>query len=187
MDPLTVEAVLTLVELALKKLSRDENMQKKAARGAQSVDDWIQQARGNVNTYSIEEAIQTALSTSIKRDQETICRIISVITLLYFTHEVPRGAICGGTLLKYLGTETFPHINDRQLRFAKDLSEPAIDNLTSVVMSDYDDVLGKYTVNNSVDYSVHSAGITSRVAVHSLTMPLVKHGASIFSFIRRLF
>jgi len=187
MDPVIVNAVLNLVGLALKKLASDKELQNKVLKGSQSVDDWMQEARGNVNSYSLEDAIQIALSTSQKRDKDTICRVIAIITTLYCSHEVSRSAICGGTLLKYLGEDVFPHIDEKELRFAKELNSKIIESIATQVSGGYEEYLGEYIVNDSVDYSLLPPPLTSQLVIQPLAKPFVQHGASIFGMIRKFF
>ncbi len=73
---------------------------------------------GNVNLHSVEEAISIALKTCIRKDQKSQRKIIVFITGLYLQYKIERAAQVGGSLLKRFGKSWFPHIQDRELRFA---------------------------------------------------------------------
>lgn len=186
MEPLVLEAILSLVDIALKQLSKNEKLQQKAMNGAQRTDDRLQQFLGNVNTYTLEEAIQTAISTAVIRDKETTSKIIAIVSILYFTNRVPRGAICAGTLLKYIGCDTFPHIDEKELRFAKELNIASIEAVTGNVMENYDEALGDYNVAESVDYSALHAPAASQAAIQNIANPVIKHGSTVFSIVNKI-
>ncbi|GJD18292.1 hypothetical protein RIVM261_032480 [Rivularia sp. IAM M-261] len=44
--------------------------------------------------------------------------VVAYVTALYMQHEIHRAAQVGGSLLKRFGKSYFPHIKDRELRFA---------------------------------------------------------------------
>lgn len=89
---------------------------------------------GNVNLHSVEEAISIALKTCIRKDQESQREIIVFIKGLYLQYNIERAAQVGGSLLKRFGKSWFPHIQDRELRFAlkvdKDLENYLYSELT---------------------------------------------------------
>ena len=73
---------------------------------------------GNVNLHSQEEAVKIASSTCIRKERESQAKVVAYVTALYMQHDIHRAAQVGGSLLKRFGKSYFPHIKDRELRFA---------------------------------------------------------------------
>lgn len=139
--------------MALKNLADNEDAQEYIRLGTQSIDDFIQEKIGKVSKRSPEDAIQLAINTSRERDDRTIQRIISVITVLYATHEVSRGAIVGGTLLKEFGENVYPHINKKELRFAVPINQKLLQYVSNDVEKIYKQLKSKYNINEYADYT----------------------------------
>ena len=120
---------------------------------AQNIADWIQEKCGKVSKRNLQESIQLAINSSIVRDEDTMCRIIATITTLYATQKINRGAIVGGTLLKEFGTETFPHIKERELRFAKELNNQVFEHVLKSISKSYKEKISEFNFKKNVDYS----------------------------------
>ncbi len=144
---------LDIAEYALRKLANDEELQKVVLNKAQNIADWIQIKCGKVSKRNLQESIQLAINSSIVRDEDIICRIIATITTLYATQEINRGALVGGTLLKEFGTETFPHIKERELRFAKKLNNQVFEHVLKSISKSYKEEISKFNFKKNVDYS----------------------------------
>ncbi|BAZ80901.1 hypothetical protein PN497_00890 [Sphaerospermopsis kisseleviana CS-549] len=103
------------------KLVKDENLRKQIYQAGLGCFDFIQVATNNVNLRSPEEDIKIALRTCIRNDTDSKARITAFVTGLHLQHKIQRGAQVGGSLLRRFGKSYFPHINDRELRFALDV------------------------------------------------------------------
>lgn len=84
--------------------------------------DFVQVQRGNVNLDGVDEAISKACATCLHDDMESQVKVAAYICALYFQHDIRRAAEVGGSLRKRFGVTWFPHIKERELRFAKDVS-----------------------------------------------------------------
>lgn len=105
------------VELFLRLVNNPE-VQKQAYDSGLKAFDFVQLKTGNVNRHSLEEAIQIATSSCLRKDRESKARVAAFVSGLYLQHQVERAAQVGGSLLERFGKSWFPHINNRELRFA---------------------------------------------------------------------
>ncbi|MFM2589705.1 hypothetical protein [Vibrio sp. TBV020] len=192
MNPVLAEILLQLAGAALAKLEKDEELQDQVISKFQGLADLIQEKTGNVNIHDIDTAIQLSFDTAVKRDKQTICEILSVITTLYATTDVKRGAICGGTLLKFFGEDVFPHIDKRELRFAKPINQKVYQNVLATVSANFDEQVSDYLIKDYADFSKvtpNSSGYfgTTGGAIDSLLRPVMQNGSSIFKFVKSIF
>lgn len=104
------------------KIASDPEVQKQIQASGMRIFDFIQVKTGQVNLHSLEEAIAIALKTCLRQDNDSRSRVAAFITGLYAEHQIERGAQVGGSLLKRFGKSWFPHIKDRELRFALDVN-----------------------------------------------------------------
>lgn len=185
-------AITNIMKLALERIAKDPKMVESLLDKAQSVDDWLQVKLNRVSQPNTIESIQLAMNTSIVRDQETICSIIAMITTLYATQNVVRGANVGGTLLENFGSDVFPHIHKRELRYAKPVDEKTYDYLVGVIHETFPEEIKKYDFKKHADFSDIGPGCSSWatiscVSVHGLTKILLDYGpvalAAIKSFL----
>ena len=96
--------------------------------------DHIQVSTGNVNLHSAEEAIEIATNTCIRKDTDSQAKVVSFVTGLYLQHDIERAAQVGGSLLKRFGKSWFPHIKDRELRFAAEVDSELEDYLYNQIV-----------------------------------------------------
>ncbi|MEH8199769.1 hypothetical protein [Aeromonas allosaccharophila] len=183
--------IITLMERAMKEISQNPELRGSILDGAQNIDDWLQEKLGNVSRPSTKESVALAIDTSVVRDRDTICSIIAVITTLYATRKVTRGAHVGGTLRKYFGEDVFPHIDERELRFAKPVNENVYNYVLKSVNESFFDVMKEYDFKKYADFSKVDSGygtwaVTSCSAVHGLTKTLLNYGPDILSFLKTL-
>lgn len=153
---------------ALKELAKSEEAQQYILTGAQSIDDWIQVKTGNVSNRNLEETIQLALDSTVLRDDKTIQQIISIITTLYATTNVNRGAIVGGTLLKEFGSDVFPHIDEKELRFAVPINQNLLKHVSQIVEKTYSELMTKYDLKN---YATFSDGLQGHSSINMVAAP----------------
>ncbi|WP_283393088.1 hypothetical protein [Photobacterium phosphoreum] len=185
MNKLLVEALLQLASVALDKLEKDEELQDKVISKFRGIADLIQEKSGRVNVHDMDTAIQLSLDTAIKRDKETMCQVLSVITTLYATTDVKRGAISGGTLLKFFGEDVFPHIDQRELRFAKHINDKVYKNVLATIEANFDEKVSNYLVKDYADFSnVQPRGTIC--AIEGILRPVMKNGSKIFNFIKNV-
>jgi len=166
----TIEMILIkkIAVDALRDLANNDKAQQSILLSAQTVDDFIQVKMGNVSNRSLEEAIEMALTVSVVRDDQTLQKIISVITTLYATTEINRGAIVGGTLLKEFGSTVFPHIDKKELRFAKPINKKLLNYISGTVKESFTDYKAEYNVKDFADYSNCSMAATSGAAIGAI-------------------
>lgn len=123
--------LIPIAIMVLGKLAKDTKVQKAAFSFAQDIFknlfDFFQVTTGQINLQSCEEAIETAITSCIRTEEEELVRVTAFITALYAQHKIHRGAQVGGSLRKRFGSSWFPHIKERELRYAlkvdKDLEE----------------------------------------------------------------
>lgn len=104
------------------KIASNPEVQKQIQVSGMKIFDFIQVKTRQVNSHSLEEAIKIALQTCLRQDNNSRSRVAAFITGLYAEHQIERGAQVGGSLLKRFGKSWFPHIKDRELRFALDVN-----------------------------------------------------------------
>ncbi len=185
--------LLDIIEYSLENLSRDQDLQEKLADKGQDLADWLQVRLGEVNRPDLQESLQLALDTSVVRDEETICQIMATIATLYATEDVNRGAIVGGTLLKKFGTDTFPHVNEREIRFAKEVN-PVIFNYLLLEMREsfrekikYFD-FKKYADFSDLNVSGNSWVATSLTSANNSPIYLIaNYGQKVFAVLKSYF
>ncbi|WP_134694690.1 hypothetical protein [Aeromonas taiwanensis] len=185
--------IVSIMENALNNLAKDPELMADILDKAKSIDDWLQEKLGCINKPNTEESIKLAIETSIARDKETICSIIAVITTLYATRSVVRGANIGGTLLKEFGEDVFPHIAEHELRYAKHVNPQIKEHIQLYVLDSFDETMSKYDFDKHVDFSKLGiqAGYSywasaSCVSVHGLTKILLSHGPRALKAIKSL-
>jgi hypothetical protein len=88
-----------------------------------SVFDFAQVKAGRVNLHSSDKATEIALSTCIRRDDDSQTKVAAFVSALYLQHEINRAAQVGGSLLKRFGKSWFPRVKDKELRFALDVDK----------------------------------------------------------------
>ena len=138
-----------LIKFALeltKKVMSDPDIQRELKNKTGQFLDFLQVATGNVNLRSPQEAIELALKTCIRQDPASQLQVVAYVTALYlqygqqnlvgisgtpalipgkladiFQQKGLRGAKVGGSLLKHFGRSYFPHIADRELKYALDV------------------------------------------------------------------
>ncbi|MBD2683086.1 MULTISPECIES: hypothetical protein [Nostoc] len=115
MLPLSIEKIAVSLFWSL---ANDEKTKKQVYNLGLKFFDSIQVATGNVNLHSPEEAVKIAISTCIRKDRENQARVAAFVTALYLQYEIERAAQIGGSLLNRFGKSWFPHIKDREIRFA---------------------------------------------------------------------
>lgn len=118
--------------------------------------DLLQVTTGNVNLRSQQEAIKIALNTCIRKDPESQLQVTAYVTALYLQYDqrnpvvgswavsaIPiklpgvfkskgfRGAKVGGSLLKHFGRTYFPHIADRELKYALEVDPELLSYIQS--------------------------------------------------------
>lgn len=185
MNKLLADALLGLVGVALENLEKDVELQDQVISKFRGVADFLQEVTGNVNVQDIDAAIQLSLDTVAKRDKQTMCQVISAITTLYATTEVKRGAVCGGTLLQFFGEDIFPHIDPRELRFAKHINEKVYQTVLASIEANFDEKVANYLIKDYIDYSSVQPNASSTVGLEGVLRPLMNNGAKIFKFARK--
>jgi len=87
----------------------------------------VPQDRPEVNLQSCQEAIERAIESCIRREEESLARVAAFVNALYLQHKIYRAAQVGGSLRKRFSPSWFPHIQEREERYAlevdKDLEE----------------------------------------------------------------
>lgn len=181
--------IISLMERALEEIAKNQELRSSILEGAQNIDDWLQEKRGKINRRTTVESITLAINTSVVRDKDTICSIIAVITTLYATRKVTRGAHVGGTLRKFFGENVFPHIDERELRFAKPVNEKVYEHILESVSDSFLDVMKKYDFKKYADFSNVNSGYgtwaaTSYISVHSLAKAILDFGSNILKVLK---
>ncbi|TVP62120.1 MAG: hypothetical protein EA343_12145 [Nodularia sp. (in: Bacteria)] len=104
-----------LVMEVFKILSKPENRLKAF--------DMIQEVSGNVNRDSLEQAVENACNSCTRKNLDDQLRITAFLTALYMQNDIKRAAQVGGSLRKRFGVTWFPHIKERELRYALDVDQ----------------------------------------------------------------
>ena len=148
-----------LIQLALnlsEKVMSDPDLQEELKHQTGNLLDFLQVTTGNVNLRSQQEAIELALKTCIRKDPESQLQVTAYVTALYLQYDqqnlvgggwsvtaIPvklpgmlqkqglRGAQVGGSLLKHFGRTYFPHIADRELKYALDVDPQLLKHIHS--------------------------------------------------------
>ena len=120
------------------KLTNDPKFRQQAYESGLKLFDFIQVKTGNVNLHSPEKAIKIAISTCLRKDKDSQTKVAAFITGLYLQHKIERAAQVGGSLLKHFGKSWFPHIADRELRFALQVDSELEKYLYSQFISNID-------------------------------------------------
>jgi hypothetical protein len=184
--------LLDILEYSLKSLSNDQDLQKELTEKSQDVADWLQVRIGKVSKPDLEESIQLALNTSVVRDEETVCQIMAAIATLHATEDVCRGAIVGGTLLKRFGHDTFPHINKREIRFAKEINPVIFSHILPEIRESFREKIKEFDFKKYADFSdLNSPGsswIGVSVVVGASPLYLIaNYGYKVFAILRNYF
>lgn len=109
------------------RLVNDPQFQQQVFDAGVSIFDFIQVKTGNVNLHSPKTAVKLATSTCLRRDSDSQAKVSAFVAGLYLQHEIERAAQVGGSLLKRFGKSWFPHIKNRELRFALEV-DPELEN-----------------------------------------------------------
>lgn len=128
----------SIEQLAIKafwQLVNDPRFQQQAFNASVGIFDFIQVKTGNVNLHSLEAAVKLATNTCLRKDSDSQAKVSAFVTSLYLQHEIERAAQVGGSLLKRFGKSWFPHIKDRELRFALEVDPELESYLYSQIMS----------------------------------------------------
>ncbi|TVP12695.1 hypothetical protein [Shewanella sp. KCT] len=181
--------IISLMERAMEEISQKPELRDSILDGAQNIDDWLQEKLGKVSRPSTAKSVTLAIDTSVVRDQDTICSIIAVITTLYATRKVTRGAHVGGTLRKHFGEDVFPHIDERELRFAKPVNEKVYNHVLESVSESFLDIMKEYDFKKYSDFSNVDSGYrtwaaTSYIGTHGLAKALLDYGPNILSILK---
>lgn len=114
-----------IIQIALRALLHDlaknKDLHILATNNVRRLFDNLQVITGNVNLHPSEKATEIALNTCIRKDKESQTRVAAFVTGLYLQHKIERAAQVGGSLLQRFGKSWFPHILDREKRFALDV------------------------------------------------------------------
>lgn len=187
MDALFLDSLLAIAEQCLIKISNDESLKQSILDKCQSADDWLQVKLGQVNKRTLRDAIELAVNTSIVRDEETICAIIATVSTLYACGQVERGADVGGTLLQKFGQETFPHIDIRELRFAKPINETIYNLCMEEAKEKFSETMKSYDFKRlSTDEIKNTWAGTTCLGVHGTAWLAIHHGADIIKYLRKI-
>ncbi|WP_156481546.1 hypothetical protein [Anabaena sp. 4-3] len=85
--------------------------------------DFIQETSGNVNRDNLTQAIEKACSSCTRNNFHDQARVSAFLTALYMQNDIRRAAQVGGSLRKRFGVTWFPHIKERELRYAIDVDK----------------------------------------------------------------
>ncbi|MCG9887134.1 MAG: hypothetical protein MH825_16505 [Cyanobacteria bacterium] len=118
MNDLLGKAIANAASQVFMKLLTDEELHKQVALRVEDLYHTYQVKSGQVNLHSQEKAITISLKTCLRKDQESQEKVAAFVTGLYLQHRIERAAQVGGSLLKRFGKSWFPHIQDRELKFA---------------------------------------------------------------------
>lgn len=119
--PTQFRKVLAQAAKVAAKEAAQEIQQANGLDSVQGVLDVIQRQMGNVNLDNMEEAVVKACMSCLKDDIESQARVAAFVTGVYMQHEIRRAAEVGGSLRERFSTAWFPHIKERELRFAKEI------------------------------------------------------------------
>ena len=89
----------------------------------QQLFDFLQESSGNVNRDDLEKAIKKTCSTCTRKNIDEQLRVTAFVTALYMQNDIKRAAQVGGSLRKRFGVTWFPHIKERELRYALDVDK----------------------------------------------------------------
>ena len=118
------------------QIANDPILQRKAYdEGIKAVDN-IQVKMGHVNLHTLEEAVEIAANTCIRKDKESQAKVAAFVTGLYMQHDIERAAQVGGSLLKRFGKSYFPRIKDREYRFALEVDSELEDYLYHQILQE---------------------------------------------------
>jgi uncharacterized membrane protein YkvA (DUF1232 family) len=130
-DILELAAALGIVVMHIK----DEHKKKAAETLKQWFGSHHNHKTREVNLQSCDEAIKSAIESCIRKEDESLIRVAAFVNALYVQHKIHRAAQVGGSLRKRFGLSWFPHIKEREDRYAlevdKDLEEYLYQKITS--------------------------------------------------------
>lgn len=108
-----------LIKFALEQMNTSK-VRRKAKRISLNIFHEFQVWSKQVNLHTQEEAIKIALEKCLRKDYESQMKVSAFVIGLYLQHgqDIKRAAQVGGSLLKRFGRTYFPHIKDRELKFA---------------------------------------------------------------------
>lgn len=139
---------LKLFERIITNLANDEVLRSKFEENGKSIMDFLQVNFGNVSKRSEEEEIFLAINSSDKQDKETLCEIVAVITTLFITCKIERGAQVGGTLLAEFGDKVYPHIAERELRYKLAVNAGIKRKAYNMAMNDFDNIMKENDISD---------------------------------------
>lgn len=131
--PWVKQLIVELAREAVRDLAKKAEVDD-ARNAVQKFLDFVQVQSGNVNLDGVDEAISKACATCLRDDMESQVQVAAYICALYFQHDIRRAAEVGGSLRKRFGSAWFPHIKERELRFAKDVSPDLEEALYGEIM-----------------------------------------------------
>ncbi len=139
---------LKLFERAITNLANDEELRGKFEENGKSIMDFFQVNFGKVSKRSESEEIFLAINSAGKQDKDVLCNIVAVITTLFITCEIKRGAQIGGTLLAEFGNEIYPHIAERELRYKLPVNAGIKRKLYNLTVSNFDEIMKENDISD---------------------------------------
>lgn len=139
---------LKLFERIITNLANDEVLRGKFEENGKSVMDFLQVNLGKVSKRSESEEIFLAINSSNKQDKETLCEIVAVITTLFTTCKIERGAQIGGTLLAEFGDKVYPHIAERELRYKLPVNAGIKRKAYNMAMNEFDNIMKENDISD---------------------------------------
>jgi hypothetical protein len=123
------------------KLISDTYVRQQLYQAGVGILDFIQVATGNVNIHSPENAVEIAINTCLRKDRVSQIKVAAFVTALYLQYDIERAAQVGGSLLKRFGKSWFPHIKDRELRFALEVDSELENYLYNQILGGKDGII----------------------------------------------
>ncbi|WP_272575186.1 hypothetical protein [Providencia sp. PROV273] len=139
---------LKLFERIITNLANDEVLRSKFEENGKSIMDFLQVNLGKVSKRSESEEIFLAINSSDRQDKETLCEIVAVITTLFTTCKIERGAQVGGTLLAEFGDKVYPHIAERELRYKLPVNAGIKRKAYNMAMNDFDNIMKENDISD---------------------------------------
>jgi len=187
MDAIFFDSLLAIAEECLIAISNDPALKQSILGKCQNADDWLQVRLGQVNKRTLRDAIELAIATSTVRDENTMLDIIATISALYACDQVERGADVGGALLKKFGQEVFPHIDIKELRFAKSINEAAFEICLKVAKEKFPEIMSDYDFKRLSPEEIRSSwAATSCIGIHGVGWMILNYGLDLIQAIRKI-
>lgn len=132
------KVIFKAAKRVLIELATNRDAQEKAQGLIRGALDMYQVRAGKVNLQSSEDATESAIEFCIRDDEESQTRVAAFVSALYLQHDIHRGAQVGGSLRKRFGPSWFPHIKEREERYALDVDKELEDYLYDRIQSETD-------------------------------------------------